>query len=413
VKLYRFLLIIPIFLLILSCSAQQSSDSEDGVAAGEPVVEIEDNETMLANIPSSDPMTIDYMYQDFEGEEIDFSATLIKSLTEEENVINEHAVYLKLVTSGLGEVNVYQCVEGNQVGYAAYTYDTENHDYTGILQVKNEQMDIDLQFRTSMLSPNDEDYYSTIDLISQDTVTATLSAEGSMKMNTMTASYNNSFESSESTLLKKPLKGTILENQLIVVSTIGVLDGIAVPAFLQFIKRSKTSEALENLDKISSKGKKSFYEKDQTNDDDYDDVYNTLVEAKPEATVMQDTIAFEQEWDCEIDEESNVVTVEATGDGLKDAGASDCIDQNDAWDLGEANLSDCNDDETDENYACMVNGVYGLITTEIRLAQRYLMCQIKGIYNLVDDGTLEDAAFGEASIRYLTYMQEEEDEEDE
>lgn len=57
-------------------------------------------------------------------------------------------------------------------------------------------------------------------------------------------------------------KGFTLIELMIVVAILGILAAIAVPAFLKYIKRSKTSEAHLNLNKICE-GANAFFQKDQ------------------------------------------------------------------------------------------------------------------------------------------------------
>ena len=58
-------------------------------------------------------------------------------------------------------------------------------------------------------------------------------------------------------------KGFTLIELMIVVAIIGILAAVAIPAFLKFIKRSKTSEALANIRKLFD-GSVSYYDADHT-----------------------------------------------------------------------------------------------------------------------------------------------------
>ena len=57
-------------------------------------------------------------------------------------------------------------------------------------------------------------------------------------------------------------KGFTLIELMIVVAILGILAAIAIPAFMKYIKRSKTSEAHVNVGKICD-GASAFYQKDQ------------------------------------------------------------------------------------------------------------------------------------------------------
>ncbi|MCA9666091.1 MAG: pilin [Myxococcales bacterium] len=80
-------------------------------------------------------------------------------------------------------------------------------------------------------------------------------------------------------LRKQKAGGFTLIELMIVVAIIGILAAVAIPAFVKYLRKSKTVEATEGLDKVKA-GAKSYFQADH-----YDSTGNLLAKQFPGGSI--------------------------------------------------------------------------------------------------------------------------------
>lgn len=319
------------------------------------LVEISSSEDAIANIPTSNPTAIDYALADVEAQLSSKSLSSSKFIDGEDPSIN-----IKVVSVDEFSFKIYQCMNGEQTGYAEYTYNPDTLAYTGNVMINFDGQQYNLEGTIKNLAMTDADFSGSVTAYDQYSIMI-IGADG--------ATQTNSFQAQK--IHGEDIYNLACQwNETVGCSSyeFGAVSG-GVPFAIVVDGATKEKSGTDTEDE-------------------------SLCENLPDYPTVQEVAGFtgEQVWDCTIPEGETAFEPNLAANELEAAGGSYCSAQTDFWQDADTDPSSCftqGEELTSEGAACLCNSLYAQQAQMVRFTEQMFVCSVKGIFALAKEGNEE------------------------
>lgn len=325
------------------------------------------NDQVMANIPDADPTTIDYSIAAAAASEV---ARAFSSSAKEEGDYGDGGgeIVIRVQQTpgdGFGTFTINQCQSGEQMGYAEVSYANDTYNLTVYYRPSSgETYDIIAQMANAALSSSA--FSGSADLRAESSARILWTANGGV--NVLRGNYGSGQAQMAASMTAAVGCGR---------GKAGSAESGNIPFDISAnaVTRAKTFTDGSENDQCASIP-------------DYISVENNA------------TLTSVQTWDCQLPAGESWVEVDSAM-GLEDAGGAECQAQTDFWQDASYDPTSCLEYNNAALMDCLDDVLTAYAVQSIRMAERMFVCKAKGVFNLIDAGTITGATLADGGSVYV------------
>jgi len=354
----------------VACSSSGSSSSTDsgGDDNDDGSSGIETNEQVLANIPDANPTSIDYSLNSASAQ-VAKSAAPTKPGGNGGGEFEDADLRVRIIHtpgSGLGAFDIFVCADESQIAYAQYLFVDDT--YEGTTYFRRDGRNLDIESLISTHDITDIGFVGEVIVSGDSTKKLIITGYGETQANTMQGVNGDYGMAAYWTSSAGCGRGTSPQG-----NTDYVPFEISVGA-----DDSKTYSTSE--------------------DDELCSNVPDFIEAAENLELMNEEV-----WDCVIPD-GEAIDLEALGmsaSQLEDSGGDECQELRNSWGEASDRPEQCGDVNGAEGMGCLIDSLYAFGAQAVNRTQRMMQCKIRGVFGLVDEGTIADVALANGGEVYL------------